>query len=304
MQSLRIKIIKQKTMSDQNLIAIGLFFGIVSTLCVHLGKAMERQGIEIYSKDKKLKDKGKKPIIYLVGVVFNNSVVLWQILSMQFTSAAVFSSVFGLGLILLMLYSHYILHEEIQKSEIFGAMFIIVGTTMIGFIQLTESPNPESINFTRLYLAMIVIILILLILFIYSLKTGFAVAIVFGIVAGTFGGLDNIFKRIGLKNGINEVGNLQTLPYFILSFFLAISAFLICQYGFAKGAEASKLVPIYNSFYIIFPVIFELIISDHSFISIEKIIALIMITFGVFFMHIFRNPSENIEISYEEDLNL
>ncbi|TKJ23284.1 MAG: hypothetical protein CEE43_03890 [Promethearchaeota archaeon Loki_b32] len=93
-------------------------------MVLHLAKAMEMHGIEIFSRKKTFKQKGKKPLIYIIGFALNNTVIIWQILGTTFASAAVFSSGFGLGLILLMLYSHYILHEEIKTPELIGALLI------------------------------------------------------------------------------------------------------------------------------------------------------------------------------------
>ena len=84
-------------------ILLGILFGIINTLILHLAKAMERHGIETFSKDKTLKEKGKKPTIYVIGFILNNTVFVWQIIGINFASATVFSSVFGLGLILLMI---------------------------------------------------------------------------------------------------------------------------------------------------------------------------------------------------------
>ncbi len=278
-------------MSVQNIIILGLIFGIIGTLCVHLGKAMERQGIETFKRNKPLKEKGKKPLIYFIGVAFNQSIVLWQFIAMQYSSAAVFASVFGLGLILLMLYSYFVLHEDIQRPEIFGAVLIVIGTMLIGFIQLTEPANLENVNYERLYIAFFIIIIFFSALLIFSFKSKIGIAIIFGIVAGTFAGLDNIFKRIGLKEGLLNIWNPQTLPIFILSFILANAAFIICQIAFAKGANASKLVPIYNSFYIAIPVIFALFIYEGSYLSPGKIIALCIIISGIFCMQSFK-PSQ------------
>ena len=85
-------------------VILGLIFGIINTLTLHLAKAMERHGIEIFSRKKSFKEKGKKPLIYIIGFILNNTIFIWQILGTTFASAAVFSSVFGLGLILLMIY--------------------------------------------------------------------------------------------------------------------------------------------------------------------------------------------------------
>jgi hypothetical protein len=119
-----------------------------------------------------------------------------------------------------------------------------------------------------------------------------AVSFIFGLVSGSMGAIDNVFKRIGLKAGFSEIFNLSTFPIFMLSFVIGLSALIITQFGFAKGADASKLVPISNSFYIITPIYFELIIILGASISIFKIFAIIIIIAGILLMDIYkRNTS-------------
>ncbi|MHA1292320.1 MAG: hypothetical protein ACTSQJ_06595 [Promethearchaeota archaeon] len=70
-------------------------------------------------------------------------------------------------------------------------------------------------------------------------------------------------------------------------------AFFITQYGFAKGADASKLVPIFNSFYIITPIIFELVIVEDSEISIFMIASIAIIIIGICLMFL-NKTSEDV----------
>jgi len=281
-------------------IVLGLLFGIINTLILHLAKSMERQGIEIFSRKKTLKEKGKKPLIYIIGLILNNTVMIWQILGTSFASAAVFSSVFGLGLILLMVYSHYILHEEIERTELIGAIVIIIGTTMVGFVYIVEPPTTGDIIYLNFFTLLIVIVIIFSILISISWKKKILVAFIFGLVAGTFGGMDNVFKRMGLSSSnfleaFAGVFRLELLSIiFVISFFLGLLAFLLTQIGFAKGAEASKLVPMYNSLYICSPIIFELIIIEGSRISPSIILSIMVIIAGVFLMNIFKRDKENL----------
>jgi len=281
-------------------IVLGLLFGIINTLILHLAKSMERQGIEIFSRKKTLKEKGKKPLIYIIGLILNNTVMIWQILGTSFASAAVFSSVFGLGLILLMVYSHYILHEEIERPELIGAIVIIIGTTMVGFVYIVEPPTTGDIIYLNFFTLLIVIVIIFSILISISWKKKILVAFIFGLVAGTFGGMDNVFKRMGLSSSnfleaFAGVFRLELLSIiFVISFFLGLLAFLLTQIGFAKGAEASKLVPMYNSLYICSPIIFELIIIEGSRISPSIILSIMVIIAGVFLMNIFKKDKENL----------
>jgi drug/metabolite transporter (DMT)-like permease len=281
-------------------VALGLLFGIINTLTLHLAKGMERHGIEIFSRKKSFKEKGKKPLIYIIGFALNNTVFIWQILGTTFASAAVFSSVFGLGLILLMLYSRYILHEEISNMELIGAILIIIGTTMVGFFYIIEPEVTGNVIYLNFFILILVIIILFTLLIGFSWKTKVAVAFIFGAVAGTLGGTDNVLKRIGLSssNFIEALAGLFQLELdsfiFLFSFLAGFGALILTQIGFAKGADASRLVPMYNSLYISAPVLFELLIVEGARVSLGIILSIIIIIIGVFLMNIFKKK-DNIQ---------
>ncbi len=288
-------------------VALGLLFGIISTLVLHLAKAMERHGIEIFSRKKSFKEKGKKPLIYIIGFILNNTVMIWQIIGTTFASAAVFSSVFGLGLILLMVYSRYILHEEITQIELLGAISIIIGTTMVGFFYIIEPPVTGDINYMNFFILILVIILLFTSLIGFSWKSKIAIAFIFGAAAGTLGGTDNVLKRIGLSssNFIEALAGLFRLELdsfiFLFSFLAGFFALILTQIGFAKGAGASRLVPMYNSLYITAPILFELLIVEGASISLGIIISIIVIIIGVFLMNIFKKK-ENLHKETDTEL--
>ncbi|MFW9969996.1 MAG: EamA family transporter [Candidatus Odinarchaeota archaeon] len=265
-------------------IVLGLLFGIINTLVLHLAKAMERHGIEIFSRKKSFKEKGKKPLIYIIGFILNNTVFIWQIIGTAFASAAVFSSVFGLGLILLMLYSRYILHEEITKTELLGAILIIIGTTMVGFFYIIEPEHNITVNYVNFFILIIVIVILLSVLIAFSWKTKIAVAFIFGAVAGTLGGADNVLKRIAQLD--------FNIFIFLFSFLAGFFALIITQIGFAKGADASRLVPMYNSLYISAPILFELLIIEGASFSFEIMFSVILIIIGIFLMNIFKQKEK------------
>jgi len=221
-------------------VALGLLFGIINTLVLHLAKAMERHGIEIFSRKKSFKEKGKKPLIYIIGFILNNTVIIWQVIGTTFASAAVFSSVFGLGLILLMLYSHYILHEEIDKTELLGASLIIVGTTMVGFFYIIEPEVTGTVYYVNFFILILVIIILFSILIGFSWKTRIAIAFIFGAVAGTLGGTDNVLKRIGLSSS-------NFIEAFAGLFRLELDSFIFL-FSFLAGFFACRILRInFNS---------------------------------------------------------
>ena len=280
------------------IIWVALLLGLFYTLILHLAQSMEKHGIEIFSKDIKKDEKGKKPLIYIIGFALNNTVFIWQILGTSFASAAVFSSVFGLGLILLMLYSRYILHEAITSPELIGAILIVTGTTMVGFFYLIEPPVTGNVFYMNFFILIIVIIILFSVLIGFSWKTRIAIAFIFGAVAGTLGGTDNVLKRIRLSssNFLEAIAGLFQLELdsfiFLFSFIAGLFAMILTQIGFAKGADASKLVPMYNSLYIAAPTIFKLIIIEGAKISIGIILSITIIIAGVFLMNIFEKQEK------------
>ncbi len=299
-------------MSEIFVIIWGLSFGLINTCMLHLAKTMERHGIEIFSRKKSFKEKGKKPLIYIVGLILNNIVFIWQFLGLIYSSAAIFSSVFGFGLIVTMLYSHFILKENIKKPEVIGAALIIIGTSLIGFYYMFIGESPiETFNHQNLFILLIVIFILFAIFIAFSWKTRIGIAIIFGFVAGSFGGMDNVFKRIGFAElgffdaflGVFRLDIFSII--FLLSFLVGFLAFFFTQIGFAKGADASKLIPMYNSFYILMPILFELVIVVGATISLIQIVAILIIIIGIFLMNIFKDPETlkvgKIEIEKSEE---
>jgi drug/metabolite transporter (DMT)-like permease len=285
-------------------VLLGLLFGIIFSNILHLAKAMEKHGLTILlskeegKEDLSFKEKAKKSPIYIIGLILNNTVFVWQFLGVSFSSAAVFSSMFGTGLIILMLYSHYILEEKIIKPELIGAFTIMAGTIMIGVLHIISPPPNENFIYSRFYVVLIVIAITFTALIIFSAKKRIGVAIIFGSIAGTFGGMDNIFKRMSFQEMnfleiIEGVFTLNPISYiFLFSFIVAGLAFFLTQVGFGLNADASKLVPMYNSFYICAPIFIELIIVENATLSIAKIIAIGIIIVGIFIMNIFKSPEE------------
>ncbi|MGV9200218.1 MAG: hypothetical protein ACOC44_13445 [Promethearchaeia archaeon] len=289
-----------------------LLFGIIFSNILHLAKAMEKHGLTILlSKEEgkeelSFKEKVKKSPIYIIGLILNNTVFVWQFIGVSFSSAAVFSSMFGTGLIILMLYSHYILEEKIIRSELIGALVIMAGTIMVGVLHIINPPPNENFIYERFYIVLVVIGIVFAILLIFSAKKKIGIALIFGSIAGSFGGMDNIFKRMSLKDlslleVIEGVFTLNPISYiFLFSFIVAGLAFALTQIGFGFNANASKLVPMYNSFYICAPIFIELIIVENATLSVAKIIAIGIIVLGIFIMNIFKSPKEMTQAQLAE----
>ncbi len=256
-------------------IPLVLLFGTISTIQTHLAKALERQGIEVFDQIRaKLTKSGqpvegglRKPIIYTIGLILNNTLFIWPILAQPYGPPALFSSVFGLGLVFLMAYAAAVMKEKITCREAVGAAAIVLGTTGIGYENIVRAEEIDrfTMNLPALFLALGIWVAISLTFAISAsrAKDLRLIAVSFGLMAGGFGSLDPFLKGVGQNYG----GSSSILPssavggaIFASSFVIGFLAFLVTQIGFAKKARASLLVPAYNAAYIGLPVLWQTIL--------------------------------------------
>ncbi len=258
-------------------IPLVLLLGILSTIQTHMAKALERQGIEVFEQIKtKLQKTGeptaergglKKPVIYTVGVILNNTLFIWSTLAQPYGPPALFSSMFGVGLVFLMIYAAAVLKENITRREMAGAAAIVLGTLAIGYenISHAESLDRFTMNLPAFFLALGIWLLLSLFFVVVASRSRnlSLVALAFGLLAGGFGSLDPFFKGVGQnyggQSGILPSNAIGTI-IFAASFVIGFLAFVVTQIGFAKKVRASLLVPAYNAAFISLPVLWQVLL--------------------------------------------
>ena len=128
-------------------IPLVLFLGVLSSVQTHLAKALERQGIEIFEQIKARLEKSghplegglRKPVIYTAGLILNNTLFIWSTLAQPYGPPALFSSMFGMGLVFLIGYAAFVLKESITPRELAGAATIVAGTLIIGMLETSST---------------------------------------------------------------------------------------------------------------------------------------------------------------------
>jgi len=256
-------------------IPLVLLLGTISTIQTHLAKALERQGIEVFEQiraklqkcDQPVEGGLKKPAIYTVGLILNNTLFIWSTLAQPYGPPALFSSVFGVGLVFLMVYAATVMRERITRREAVGAAAVVLGTLGIGYenISRADATDRFTMNLPALFLALGAWLAINLAFIAFASRSRDLrlIAVAFGLLAGSLGSLDPFFKGVGQNYG----GSSRILPsttvgtaIFAASFVIGFLAFLVTQIGFAKKARASLLVPAYNATYIGMPVIWQTVL--------------------------------------------
>lgn len=271
--------------------ALVILLGLLSTLQLHLAKALQRQGIEVWDRptpgeSARPRDR-KKPVIYIIGVTLNQLIFIYAVLAQPYGPPALFTSMFGVGLVFLVGYAAIILKEEITRRRATGAALIILGTVMIGVENIQRPPFDRTgmnLDVTFAILAGMAALAIAGLVFVHRRHNVTLTGVIVGAVAGWLGSLDPFLKSIGQNLG----GTPQHIPatslgmvIFVASFIIGFLAFVVTQWGFARKAAASLLVPVYNASYIGLPVALQAILLPGYQLSASTVAAVALLLLGV-----------------------
>jgi len=253
---------------------IAILIGILSTTQLHIAKALERQGIEVFEQLRsRLKKTGdpfergiRKPVIYTIGFILNNTVFIYALIAQRHAPPAVYTSMFGMGLVFLMIYAARVLHEEVTRKQVAGAAAIIAGTLVIGIENILRD------GYDRSGMALLPTLILIGVFLGFGTVGLFlsgrtnkpeVIAVAFGVFCGGCGALDPFLKGIAQNLG----GRPEWVPaswlgwaIFLPSFVIGFVSFAVTQVGFAKKAPASLLVPTYNAGYILLPILLQVVL--------------------------------------------
>ncbi len=277
---------------------LAILLGILSTIQVHLAKAFERQGIEaldqlrarIRRAEEPVVGDVRKPIIYTIGVILNNTVFIYPLIAQQHAPPAVFTSMFGVGLVALMFYAWKVLKERITREIALGAAAIVIGTLIIGLESIWRGEYDRSgmaVGPTLAFAAGFFALGLILALIASRQRDVTLIGFVFGFFAGGCGSLDPFLKGVA-QNLSGRPEFIPTSPLgilvFVPSFIIGFLGFLITQVGFAKRAPASVLVPVYNATYILLPVALQSVLLPSYRLYASTVPGIALILAGVVLM--------------------
>jgi drug/metabolite transporter (DMT)-like permease len=253
---------------------IAILIGIISTTQLHLAKALERQGIEVFEQLRAhMKKTGqqvegglRKPVLYTMGLTLNNSIFIYPLIAQRYAPPAVYTSMFGIGLVFLMIYAARVLKEEITRKQVAGSAAIIVGTLVIGVENILRSGYDRSgmaLTPTLVLVGAFLVIGTVGLILASQANKPESVAVAFGLFCGGCGSLDPFLKGVAQ----NLSGSPEWMPgswlgwaIFLPSFVIGFIAFAVTQVGFARKAPAGLLIPAYNASYILLPILLQVVL--------------------------------------------
>ncbi len=252
---------------------LAMLYGVMGTILYNVSKGMQRQGIAAVSGIFVRRNKtgassrpgvpAKASALYVAGFVLNNSLGFFAVLANRHAPPSYFTSMFGVGIIALMLYSAFLLKEPIRTLQYAAAVVLATGTLILGYDGiLRPQTSMAHLDFpafgitTVLSLAAVVLLLGRA----HRKRNLVFLGVVYGLVTGFAASLDPVFKGIGQSFG----GGARYLPrlplgwvFFLLSFVFATISFAASQWIFSRGVRASVLIPSQNFSYIVYPIVLQ-----------------------------------------------
>ena len=282
-----------------------ILFGLVGSCTLNLGKAIQKQGIELFQKKEMEGTKrAKKGFIWIIGSVFSFIQPLFQLLGTEILgeNATIYSAMMGVGIIIVLIYSYKVLKESINTMELVGSLFIVGGTLVFGIATVFQPPSDPKLFAPNFIITMIIIGAVFLTFSAYTLKTKRFWGIIFGCIAGSFGGMDNVFKSMSGETSEVDLGAFSGFgsPFIYISFGLGIGAFLLTNYAYTR-AKAITVVPAYTAFYIFMPMLLEA-----SFFNLVpgafQVVGVIICIAGVMLATAFKLAKQCEEITLQEEI--
>ncbi len=269
-------------MSSDIRIIIGLSIGFIAYAILYLGKGIQKYAIEGFKDQGKVNVKNKHTGIWIFGTILTSIYMFIQWAALFFAPINLIAPIEGLGLVILAIFSYYILKETISKLQIIGITLIILGTILITLFNV----NPSEVKYNNFKIDIFLItsisfIVLEFIAIIISKLNGYkAAGLILGITAGTFMAFQTVTKRI------TAIPNTTiTLTFTFVTFLLATLTLLISQYAFAK-AKANIVVPCFTSASIIIAVIISSIVLS-EIITLFQIVGFVVIVLGIIFLTAF-----------------
>lgn len=240
----------------------GILFGIMASCTLNLGKALQKQGIKLFERQRmESVERARKGVIWTIGSVLSLIQPVFQITGQTILGApaTVYSAMMGTGIVVVLVYSWKVLKEPVSRTEVLGSLLIIAGTTVFGIASIfVPIPPSRSLNVTGFVTALVVVGATFGVLAAISFKVRPFWGLIWGIIAGSCGGMDNVFKAMSRDTSGIDLGPFSGFgsPLFYISFGLGIGAFFLTQVAYAHG-KAITVVPAYMAFYIVLPLVLE-----------------------------------------------
>jgi uncharacterized membrane protein len=265
-------------------IILGILLAVIAYACLYLGKGIQKYAIEGYTKEGATHgEKGKNTGIWIVGTILTGSFMFIHLFALKFAPISVIAPLEGLGLIILCIFSYFVLKEPIDRTKSLGITLIVVGLVITAIFIPDPEAIPSSFDGILFLIFLIVIMTFFTLLGFYSKYNKYkAAGVIFGSFAGAFMCFQTLTKRITWIEGYGWV-------VFIM-FGFAVATLIMTNFGFLK-AEAVEVVPAFTAMSIMMPTLIAIFIFNEPVVVLQWV-GIVIIVIGVVFLTAF-SPAED-----------
>lgn len=269
-------------------IAIAMLIGLVGTSVIHVSKGLMKLGL-MRLRPASEPDSGtvvrRGRAIYLCGIFANFTTPFWVMIANLFAPTVFYTSMYGLGLVSLLLFSHCVLKEHYNRTQILGAGVIILGTAMLAGGEIAGHPAMLGRSHVAPLLVIAgswIVVAIPSAMIARSSRLAFQETL-FGLFAGGMAALDALLKGVAQQyDGTPRFIPTDPIAIAILvaSFLFAAGAFAMIQWSFLRRCRAGMMGSVYDLSYIGVPVLLFAALRPEYGLSLANMAGIITLALG------------------------
>jgi drug/metabolite transporter (DMT)-like permease len=289
-------------------VPLGIGIMLLSTTSMQIGQVLQKKAVDDLPpmEEQKVGENMKGVVtskIWLFGWFLTTLAMVLNMVALGQADITVIQPLIGFGLVVLVVFSHYYLKEEVRKNEIIGIILAIIGVIVLGvFAEESQSfSNVDEVlsNYTQInaFIIIGIFLIVIISLWIGTRKSGSKQAgIVFASIASGFSVMGITFSK-GLFSIIDIEGFLGALifwpSYLLLLLFMSCStmAIIVQNMSLQKG-KSIVVTPVFNMGSIILPLATGAMVFSEV-IGVGKILGTIIILIGAIFLSIKKENTRN-----------
>ena len=264
---------------ESNLL-FSILLGATASLAMNVGKGVQKWKVDVLKqKTAVLQNRHRKDfIIWLFGAILTASSAPLYSLSFKYSDQpSLITSLGGIGLIGVLIFSVIVLKEIITPQKLLGAGLIIFATILVNYFN--AGGIKQSIQLSSFYSLLISYLIGISFLLFISFKFPTLAGKTFSITAGTLLGTSMILADIALVSSAGDLWRQFSEHYVYLAIFSAIGAFVITQLALMRE-QGSVVIPIIHSIVILISVLLEYIIFSATLLPLQ-LVGIFIIIVGV-----------------------
>ena len=262
---------------------LSLFLGTTASLAMNVGKGIQKWKVDVLKhKTSVLQNRHRKDfIVWLLGALLTaSSAPLYSLAFKYSDQPSLITSLGGIGLIGVLIFSVLVLKEAITSKKLIGAGLIIFATILINYFN--NSASKQIIQLNSFFPLLLSYLIGLTLVFYISHRSQQVAGKLYSVIAGVLLGTSMILADIALVSSAGDLWRQFHEVYVYIAIMTALGAFVVTQLALMRE-QGSVVIPIIHSTVILISVILEFIIFSASLTPIQ-LIGVLIIIFGVFFL--------------------